>query len=65
MAPSDTDSVSSCVTCGKKTFGGRIFVSGTHSVHGYRSQHLQLNGKIGEQYLVDGLVEELSGIPVI
>ena len=46
------------------TFGGRIFVSGTHSVHGYRSQHLQLNGKIGEQYLVDGLVEELSGIPV-
>ena len=36
MAPSDTDSVSSCVTCGKK-FGGRIFVSGTHSVHGYRS----------------------------
>jgi hypothetical protein len=29
----------------------RIFVSGTHSVHGYRSQHLQLNGKIGEQYL--------------
>ena len=46
------------------TFGGRIFVSGTHSVHGYRSQHLQLDGQIGEQYLVDGLVEQLSGIPV-
>ena len=39
-------------------------MSGTHSVHGYRSQHLQINGKIGEQYLVDGLVEQLSGIPV-
>ena len=38
------------------TFGGRIFMSGTHSVHGYRSQHLHLNGQIGEQYLVDGLV---------
>jgi hypothetical protein len=24
------------------TFGGRIFVSGTHPVHGYRSQHSQL-----------------------
>ena len=46
------------------TFGGRIFVSGTHPVHGYRSQHLQLDGRIGEQYLVDGLVEQLSGIPV-
>jgi hypothetical protein len=44
------------------TFGGRIFVSGNHSVHGYRSQHLQLNGQIGEQYLVEGLVEQLSGI---
>jgi hypothetical protein len=39
-------------------------VSGTHPVHGYRSQHLQLDGRIGEQYLVDGLVEQLSGIPV-
>jgi hypothetical protein len=46
------------------TFGGRIFVAGTHSVHGYRSQHLQLDGQIGEQYLVDGLVEQFSGIPV-
>jgi hypothetical protein len=46
------------------TFGGRIFVSGTHPVHNYRSQHLQLDGRIGEQYLVDGLVEQLSGIPV-
>ena len=46
------------------TFGGGIFVSGTHPVHGYRSQHLQLDGRIGEQYLVDGLVEQLSGIPV-
>jgi hypothetical protein len=46
------------------TFGGRMFVSGTHSVHGYRSQHLQLNGQIGEQYLVEDLVEQLSGITV-
>ena len=46
------------------TIGGRIFVSGTHSVDGYRSQHLQLDGQMGEQYLVDGLVEQLSGIPV-
>ncbi|MCS5650071.1 MAG: hypothetical protein NZ820_12140 [Dehalococcoidia bacterium] len=46
------------------TFGGRIFVSGTHPVHGYRNQHLQLDGRIEEQYLVDGLVEQLSGIPV-
>jgi hypothetical protein len=45
-------------------FGGRIFVSGTHPVHGYRSQYLQLDGRIGEQYLVDGLVKQLSGIPV-
>ena len=37
---------------------------GTHPVHGYRSHHLQLDGRIGEQYLVDGLVEQLSGIPV-
>jgi hypothetical protein len=46
------------------TFGGRIFVSGTHPVHDYRSQHLQLDGRIGEQYLLDGLAEQLSGIPV-
>ena len=39
-------------------------MSGTHPVHEYRSQHLQLDGRIGEQYLVDGLVEQLSGIPV-
>jgi hypothetical protein len=30
-------------------------VSGTHPVHNYRSQHLQLDGRIGEQYLVDRL----------
>ena len=66
MAPSDTDSVSSWVTYGKKTPRSEVvfFVSGTHPVHGYRSQHLQLDGRIGEQYLVDGLVEQLSGIPV-
>jgi len=46
------------------TFGGRIFVSGTHPVHGYRSQHLQLDGRIGEQYFVDGTVEQLFGILV-
>ena len=44
------------------TFGGRIFVSGTHPVLGYHSLHLQLDVRIGEQYLVDGLVEQLSGI---
>jgi hypothetical protein len=44
--------------------GGILLASGTHPVHGYRSQHLQLDGRIGEQYLVDGLVEQLSGIPV-
>jgi hypothetical protein len=43
-------------------FGGRIFVLGTHPVHGHRSQHLQLDGRIGEQYLLDGFVEQLSGI---
>ena len=43
------------------TFGGRIFVSGTHSVHGYRSQHLQLDGQIGEQYLVDALLSSCLG----
>jgi hypothetical protein len=37
----------------------------THPVtHGYRIQHLKLDGRIGEQYLVGGLVEQLSGIPV-
>jgi hypothetical protein len=35
-------------------------VSGTHPIHGYRSQYLQLDGRIGEQYLVDGLVEQFS-----
>ena len=35
----------------------RISVSGTHPVHGYRSQHLQLDGRIGEQYFEDGTVE--------
>ena len=44
------------------TFGGRIFVSGTHPVHGYRSQYLQLDGRIGEQYFVEGTVEQLFGI---
>jgi hypothetical protein len=65
MAPSDTE----CIVLGDlwkedSTFGDRIFVSCTHPVHGYRSQHLQLDGRIGEQYLVDGFVEQLSGIPV-
>jgi hypothetical protein len=46
------------------TFGGRIFVSGTHPVHDYRSQHLQLDGRIGEQYVVDSIVEQLFGILV-
>jgi hypothetical protein len=41
-----------------------MFVSGTHPVHGYRSQHLQLDGRIGEQYFVDGTVEQLFGILV-
>ena len=41
-----------------------MFVSGTHPVHGYHSQHLQLDGTVAKQYLVDGLVEQLSGIPV-
>ena len=54
------------MTCGKKIPRSEVvfFVSGTHPVHGYRSQHLQLDGRIGEQYLVDGLVEQFSGIPV-
>jgi hypothetical protein len=46
------------------TFGGRIFVSGTHLVHSYCSQHLQLDSRIGEQYFVDGTVEQLFGILV-
>jgi hypothetical protein len=37
--------------------GDRISVSGTHPVHGYRSQHLQLDGRIAEQYFEDGTVE--------
>ena len=44
--------------------GDRISVSGTHPVHGYRSQHLQLDGRIEEQYFVDGTVEQLFGILV-
>ena len=36
------------------SIGDRISVSGTHTVHGYRSHHLQLDGRIGEQYFVDG-----------
>ena len=66
MAPSDTDSTSSWVAFGKKdtSIGDRISVSGTHPVHGYRSQHLQLDGRIGEQYFVDGTVEQLFGILV-
>jgi hypothetical protein len=42
------------------SIGDRISVSGTHPVHGYRSQHLQLDGRIGEQYFVDGTVEQLT-----
>jgi hypothetical protein len=42
------------------SIGDRISVSGTHHVHGYRSQHLQLDGRIGEQYFVDGTVEQLN-----
>ena len=34
------------------------------SVHGYRSQHLQLEGRNGEQYFEDGTVEELFAILV-
>jgi hypothetical protein len=41
-----------------------MFVSCTHPVHSYHSQHLQLDGTVAKQYLVDGLVEQLSGIPV-
>ena len=43
------------------SIGDRISVSGTHPVHSYRSQHLHLDGRIGEQYFVDGIVEELFG----
>jgi hypothetical protein len=39
------------------SIGDCISVSGTHPVHGYRSQHLQLDGRIGEQYFVDGTVD--------
>jgi hypothetical protein len=46
------------------SMGDRISMSGTHPVHGYRSQHLQLDGRIGEQYFVDGTVEQLFGILV-
>ena len=46
------------------SIGDRIFVSATHPVHGYRSQHLQLDGRIGEQYFVDGTIEQLFGILV-
>jgi hypothetical protein len=38
MAQSDTDSTSSWVAFGKK-----IPLSGNHPVHGYRSQHIQLD----------------------
>ena len=44
--------------------GDRISVSRTHPVHGYRSQHLQFDGRIGEQYFEDGSVEELLAILV-
>jgi hypothetical protein len=64
MALSDTDSVSSWVTCGKKTPRSEVLCLCTQPVHGYRIQHLKLDGRIGEQYLVGGLVEQLSGIPV-
>jgi hypothetical protein len=60
MAPIDTDSTSSWVVFGKKdtSIGDRISVSGTHPVHGHCSQHLQLEGRIGEQYFLDGTVEQ-------
>jgi hypothetical protein len=44
--------------------GDHISVSGTHPVHGYRSQHLQLDDRIGELYFEDGTVEELFAILV-
>jgi hypothetical protein len=40
------------------------YCSGIHPVHGYRSQHLQLDGRIGELYFEDGTVEELFAILV-
>ena len=63
MASSDTDSTSSWVTFGKKDTltGDRISVSDTQPVHGYRSQNLQLDGRIGEQYFEDALLRSCLG----
>ena len=57
-----TEWLGQCIVLGDmwkedSTFGGRICMSGTHPVHGYRCQHLQLDGRIGEQYFEDGTVE--------
>jgi hypothetical protein len=66
MASSDTNSTSSWVTVGKKiprpeiAFLCQVLILYT----GYHSQHLQLDGRIGEQYFVDGTVEELFGMLV-
>ena len=62
MAPSDTDNVSSWVTCGKKT--PRTEVVFLCQVLFLYTVIVVSIYNLMEQYLVDGLVEQLSGIPV-
>ena len=62
MEPSDTDNVSSWVTCGKKT--PRTEVVFLCQVLFLYTVIVVSIYNLMEQYLVDGLVEQLSGIPV-
>ena len=65
MAPSDTDIVSSWVTCGNKTprsevvFLCQVLILYTVIVV---SIYKLYNSRIGEQYFVDGTAKQLLGI---
>ena len=66
MAPSDTDSVSSWVTCGKKIPRSEVvFLSQVlilYTVIIVSIYNLTVQSK--KQYLLDGLVDQFSVIPV-
>ena len=65
MAPSDTDSVSSWVTCGKKTPRSEVvFLSRVLILYTVIIVSIYNLTVVAKQYLVDGLVEQLSGIHV-